>query len=147
MIPYSRKFGGDLNLAVRATTAKLKIHQNFPIACIRIYTLKLAYYQLQTGGTTPTVSLSLHIGSDFTWRVYYYGVEVLVTQCPLLSDLSSSLSCASAVKHLFIRLSSCIGNPDERFLTLRSLKNGVLHGVDGKVCTVPAFLLGCYYHH
>ena len=107
------------------------------------------YYQLHTGGTTPTVILSVHIGSDFTWRVYYCGVEVLVTQCPLLSDLSSSLSCASAVKRLFISLSSCkpcIRNPDERFLTLRSLKNGVLHGADGKVSTVPVFMLGCYYH-
>ena len=95
---------------------------------------ELVFYKLHTAGATPTVSFSLHIGSDFTWRVYYCGVDVLVTQCCLRCDLSSFLTCASIVEDLFIRLSSCklcVGNPDLRFMTLRSLKDGVLRGVNG----------------
>ena len=44
---------------------------------------ELVYYKLDMAGAsvTPNVSFSLHIGSSFSWRLYYCGVEVLSGQC------------------------------------------------------------------
>ena len=101
----------------------------------------LVYYKLEMAGVsvTPNVSFSLHIESSFSWQLYYCGVQVSPQLCSLLSDVSPSLCSASAVERLFTRLSSCkpcIGNPDQRFLTLRSLKDGVFRDITGKISTL-----------
>ena len=107
---------------------------------------ELVYYKLDMAGAsvTPNVSFSLHIGSSFSWRLYYCGVEVSSGQCRLLSDLPPSLCSASIVECLFTRLSSCkpcIGNSDERFLSLHSLKDGVFRDVTGKISTLISIII------
>ena len=101
---------------------------------------ELVYYKLDMAGVsiTPNVSFSLHIGNSFSWRLYYCGVEVSPGQCSLLSDLPPSLCSASVVERLFSRLlcgKPCTGNSDQRFLTLRLLKDGVFQDVSGKTST------------
>ena len=100
---------------------------------------ELVYFKLDMAGVgvTPNVSFSLHIGSSFSWRLYYCGVQVSPQLCSLLSDLPTLLCSATAVERLFTRLLSCklcIRNSDQRFMTLRSLKNGVFLDVTGKIC-------------
>lgn len=100
---------------------------------------ELVYYKLDMAGVPPKVSFSLHIGSSFSWQLYYCGVEVSTGQCQLLFDLPPSLCSASAVENLFTRLlfcRPCIGNSDERFLSLRSLNDGVFLDVTGKISTL-----------
>lgn len=100
---------------------------------------ELVYYKLDMAGVgvSPNVSFSLHIGSSFSWQLYYCGVQVSPQLCSLLSDLPTLLCSATAVERLFTRLLSCkpcIGNSDQRFMMLRSLKDGVFRDVTGKIC-------------
>ena len=103
---------------------------------------ELVYYKLDMAraSVTPNVSFSLHIGSSFSWRLYYCSVEVSSGQCRLLSDLPPSLCSASVVERLFTRL-SCKPCIDEHFLSLRSLKDGVFRDATGKISTLISIII------
>jgi hypothetical protein len=95
---------------------------------------EFVYYNFAEESVVPTVNFSLHVASSLSWRVFYRGVEVSKEKCTLLSGVPQLLSCVSTMEHLFNSLLSskaCIGNSDERFLSLISLRDGVFHDRTG----------------
>ena len=99
---------------------------------------EFVYYNLTEENAVPTVNFSLHVTSSLSWRVYYRGVEVSKDKCPLLSCVPNLITCVTAMKELFNTLLSsktCIGNSDERFLTLISLRDDVFHDHTGMFYT------------
>ena len=104
---------------------------------------KFVYYNFASESTVPTVNFSLHVESSLSWQVFYRSVEVSKDKCPLLSPVPHLLSCVSAAKHLFNTLllsKACIGNSDERFLSLINTKGGIIHDHTGKLSKVNSNL-------
>ena len=92
------------------------------------------YYNFAEESVVPTVKFSLHVVNSLSWQIFYRGVEVSKDKCSLLSGVPQLLSCVSTMKHLFnilLSCKACVGNSDERFLNLISLRGGVFHDHTG----------------
>ena len=82
----------------------------------------------------PGIELSLTVRRDISWRVHYCGLDISPRSCPLLATLPPFLSSvAHVVKFLSVLSTShpCVGNSDQRFLELMSVKSGELKDAQG----------------
>ena len=88
--------------------------------------------KLSTSGTSPSVTLSVIVQSDRSWRIIVHNRKVSTT-CSLLSHIPSRIT-TDSLKSLMTLLNSCSicpGHPDKHFIDLLESKRGKLLSKNG----------------
>ena len=80
------------------------------------------------------VEFSIDIDQELRWTLSVHGkkLEVLPDSIKSLPPLFSSLSMLREMVAYLDNMVLCRGNPDNKFSSLASSKNGIFHGVSGR---------------
>ena len=91
--------------------------------------------KLSNSSVQPTVSHSIVIESDFSWKVYMYGHEVKIADCSSFEHIPDHLDSTSLQKLMLAAdaCTICPGNPDSHFVTMCEARKDQFVSVKGEV--------------
>ena len=76
----------------------------------------------------PSITRSLTLLSDYTWKVHIHGRPVDTSKCMALGELPQLVTSSAVLSRILLRLDRltvCVGNPDTHFIKLAASRKGV----------------------